>query len=81
MHGRLPTKNGYIADGLFLLTFISLYGLGLFYRGWKGETCDLLGVLTAPRWVLFTCGFLCQVPLVGLLISLRHQGYFGEPPR
>ena len=63
--------GGYLAFGL-----LACFGLRLLYKGLRNDIFDWIGERNAPRWSYLVFGVLCQLPLLGFIALLRHQGYF-----
>lgn len=62
-------------------SFVAVAGLGgwLLIRSYRDDLRDGLGNAYAPRWAVFIAGLLLQLPLLGWVLFLKHQGWFDRP--
>jgi len=65
-------------SGLMVFGILAIYGLRLLYKGVRNDVYDWVGETRAPRWSYIAFGVLCQVQLIGFIVFLWRQGYFGE---
>ncbi len=67
-----------IGGGFYGFGALAILGLHLLYRGICNDIYDWLGHSPASRgWFIFA-GLSFQLPLVGWIIFLAGQGYFGS---
>ncbi len=78
MYTGSNTPQEAIWGGFIAFGFCSFWGLRLLLRGIRGDILDSSGHPVASRGWFIGGGIFLQLPLIGFLLFVWRQGFFGS---